>query len=519
MMLSRASLALLLTSIAASSCVQDGDEAASLGQGSLDRELCIEHVTIVSPERSAPLSDASVLIRDGRIVSITRCPASRSAELREVVDGRGLYLSPGLIDSHVHINDMPGLPPPLDSLQPEVAQALRDQEPRSYLYFGFTTLVDAIGSPERTWAWAQHDTHPDLYFCGATPISAGYPQTYQSAEDQIRQYPYLIVEGGEPPPAGIDPAEHTPEAVVARMKADEALCVKTFHERGFGEVDVMPAPRLDTIRALVAAAHAAGMPVLMHANGTNAQEFAVEAGVDIIAHGLWHWNGEPEATALTARTTAVLDGVLDAGAGWQPTMRVLYGQRDVFDPSLLADARMARVTPPTALDWYRSPQGQWYHDAAAPVLLPQAIVGLDDPSAEWDAIRSLADAPLLVSPIERNAASLRYMAEHGANLLFGSDTPGSASYANQPGLNGFREMELLVEAGMTPAQVFRAATLDNAEALGLGGEIGTVEPGRRANLLLTRSDPSETINAYDDIAIVIVGGRAIDREDLAADRP
>jgi imidazolonepropionase-like amidohydrolase len=96
------------------------------------------------------------------------------------------------------------------------------------------------------------------------------------------------------------------------------------------------------------------------------------------------------------------------------------------------------------------------------------------------------------------------MAAHHARFLFGTDTPGSPTYANQPGLNGWLEMHLLVQAGLTPAQVFRAATLTNAEALGLGREIGTVQPGRRANLLLMREDPTQTVQAYGEIVKVIL---------------
>jgi imidazolonepropionase-like amidohydrolase len=57
------------------------------------------------------------------------------------------------------------------------------------------------------------------------------------------------------------------------------------------------------------------------------------------------------------------------------------------------------------------------------------------------------------------------MAAHNARLLFGTDTPSAPLYTNPPGLNGWMEMHRLIEAGLTPAQVFRAATLTNAAAL------------------------------------------------------
>jgi len=78
-------------------------------------------------------------------------------------------------------------------------------------------------------------------------------------------------------------------------------------------------------------------------------------------------------------------------------------------------------------------------------------------------------------------------------------------------------MHRLIDAGLTPAQLFRAATLTNAEALGLSKDIGTVQVGKRANLLLLHQDPTQTIHAYDHIERVILHGRVLDPQALAAD--
>jgi imidazolonepropionase-like amidohydrolase len=326
----------------------------------------------------------------------------------------------------------------------------------------------------------------------------------------------MIVERGSESsaPAGIDPATHTPEAVVARMKADGAVCVKTFYERGFGDDQSIPAPRIDTERAVVQAAHAAKMPVFIHANGTEAQTFALDAGVDVIAHGLWHWNKEPKnATELTPDVTAILDRVVKTQVGWQPTMQVLYGERDLFDPAFLSNPKLLSVLPAGYIEWCRSPEGQWFHKILADASLPKALAESNDATAQWNTIRGF-----YAGPIGRNNNATNYLAKHGAKILFGTDTPSAPTYANPPGLNGFIEMHRLVDAGVTPAQIFRAATIANAEAIGLSGEIGTVEPGKRADLLLLRKDPTQSVDAYDEIVKVIVHGRVIDRADLAANR-
>ncbi len=481
------------------------------------QDVRIEHVTVVSPERSSPMPDATVYIRGDRIVSISNAASAATPAANakaDVIDGRGLFLSPGLIDTHVHTNDLPGMTAEQEKAHPEISSATRAQIPRSYLYFGFTTLLDLISTPDLAKAWNARELHPDFYFCGGAPIPDGYPMNWAPKPLRYAAFPYMIVERGDEAsaPAGIDPATHTPEAVVARMKADGAICVKTFYERGFGDDQNIPVPRLDTERAVVQAAHAAKMPVFIHANGTEAQTFAMDAGVDVIAHGLWHWNKEPkDATELMPGVTAILDRVLKTHTGWQPTMQVLYGERDLFDPAFLNDPNLLRVLPADYVAWCRSPEGQWFRDILMNAMLPKPLAESKDAAAQWQTVLGF-----YAGPIGRNKNATNYLATRAARILFGTDTPSAPTYVNPPGLNGFVEMHRLVNAGLTPAQIFRAATIVNAEAIGLDRQIGTVEPGKRANLLLLRKDPTQTVDAYDTIVNVIVRGRVIDRADLAA---
>jgi hypothetical protein len=199
--------------------------------------------------------------------------------------------------------------------------------------------------------------------------------------------------------------------------------------------------------------------------------------------------------------------------GWQPTMQVLYGLQDLFDPAYLSQAGIARVVPASAIEWYRSAQGQWFHDALAPAFLSKPLQESHDPQAQWNAARAF-----IAPPIVRNRNATHYLARHGARIVFATDTPSAPTYANQPGFNGWCEMQHMLDAGMTLLQIFRAATQTNAELLGLAREIGSIEPGKRANLLLLRADPTQTIQAYEEIVKVILRGRVLDREELAAGR-
>ncbi|HEX4599631.1 MAG TPA: amidohydrolase family protein [Burkholderiaceae bacterium] len=467
--------------------------------------LRIEHVTIVSAERDELWRDATVTIRGGRIASISssskfsRGSAAPSHEI--VIDGRDLYLAPGLIDSHVHLGQIPGMNAGQEAHHPDLAHAVREQIPSSFLLYGFTTLIDLVSTPEAMAPWKAHEVVPDTYFCGGAALLDGYPMSWAPKPERYQGWPYMLVEPGSEAPAGINATQHTPAAVVARMKADGAICTKAFYERGFGTVRNSPVPKLETIRQLVRSAHAAGLPVLLHANSSEAQAFGLEAGVDILAHGLWTWNEPEPGTELTPAVTKILDGVVAGNVGWQPTIQVLHGLRDLFNPEFLSNPRLTRILPSNLIEWYQSPEGQWFHDEL-----------LKDP--EIKGARSFdAQAALAINRVEHATG---YLAAHGANVLFGTDTPSAPTYANPPGLNAWFEMKNLIDAGLTPTQIFRAATLSNAQALHLDRDIGTVEVGKRANLLLLRQDPTKTIEAYADVVNVILGGRVLDPVQLAA---
>jgi len=119
------------------------------------------------------------------------------------------------------------------------------------------------------------------------------------------------------------------------------------------------------------------------------------------------------------------------------------------------------------------------------------------------------------SVIDQAQRVVTYLATADARILFGSDTPSGPTYANPPGLNAAQEIELLAEAGMTPSQIFRATTIENARAFNLD-DVATVEVGKRANLLLLQQNPLSSSEAWSSIETVVIGGTPIERGELSA---
>jgi imidazolonepropionase-like amidohydrolase len=446
----------------------------------------ISDITVISPERSAPLEHAYVRIANGRIAEVSR------QRLKGVltIDGRGKFLIPGLIDSHTHLGSVPGMQFAQRSAHPDLVAQANAQEPRSYLYFGFTTVLSLGDTAAPIRRWNALDVRPDAYFCGGTPVLNGYAFTSVAAS------PYFLFNPDQANtlPASIDKTEHTPEAVVERMAHDGAVCVKSYREAGFGpDAGRLPVPSVETIRAVVAAAHARHMPVFLHANSMVAQEFAVQAGVDVIAHGMW--NGQRStADKLDTGVEPILQAVLKRKMGYQPTAQVIRGLGAELNDAFLADPLLEHVYTPSLLAWYRSPEGGWFRR--------QELDGTSP--AGYDRLGGSADAVT------------RYLARNDVRLLFGTDTPAAPVYTNPPGLNGLYEMRRWIAAGVTTRQLFRAATTENARNMRLDRDIGTIEKGKRAHLLLLRANPLESVEAYNTIEAVFLGGRLIPRETLSA---
>src|SRR5262245_34899722 len=216
----------------------------------------IADVTLISPERAGPLEHAYVRIENGRIEEVSARPLQGSPQ----IDGRGRFLIPGLIDTHAHLVQVPGMSERDLAAHPDLVAKALAQEPRSYLYFGFTTVLSLGHAPQPIQRWNALELRPDAYFCGGTPIFGGY------SFGGVTRTPYFLFNADQAAslPASIDKAEHTPEAVVERMAKDGAICVKSYRETGFGRnAGKLPAPSVEMIRRVVAAAHARNMPVFL----------------------------------------------------------------------------------------------------------------------------------------------------------------------------------------------------------------------------------------------------------------
>jgi imidazolonepropionase-like amidohydrolase len=470
-------------------------------------DVWIRDVTVVSPERDAPLTHAHVVVRGGRIASVGVENPGSAASIT-VVDGGGKFLTPGLIDGHVHLAEVPGMSSADVASKPALVAAYFKQLPRSYLYFGFTTVVDLnVVDRARLEEIRKAALGPAVFDCGnALEIANGYLMSSQPPSERFELNPNFLYDPRQASsiPAKYSPEEHSPEAAAARVEQAGGRCVKASYEPGYGDLaGKLPVPTLEMMDEVREASHRHHLPLLLHANSYEAHKFAVDARADAVVHGMFSGEGvEGSTRELSQNVLAVLDDERESGMAYMPTSRVLSGLSDLYAPEFLDDARMGHAVPADLVAWYRTDEGRWF---AKQLAANRFFKG-----------RSSSQIRDMFGTVAERGRATSYIGGTGGRIVFGSDTPSAPTYANPPGYNGYLELRELEAIGLSPHQILMAATVAAARLFKLDADYGIVAPGQIASLLLLRDDPMMSTAAWDSIETVIVQGRVVPRATLSA---
>lgn len=472
-------------------------------------DLIIRNVTIISPELSEAQENQTVRIRNDRIVSVNSVQSAGLANTTEsaedvVLDGTGRYLIPGLMDSHLHSSVIPGLGfvgGKQTKAHPDMHRAYIEQFPKSLLYHGITQFVDpapVMAGLERVLSSA---LRPDVFHCGPVIVRGGYPMNELGPYAIAHQFPYLI-EPGDSFSSG--KTEQTPQSIVESMQARGNICIKLFFENGFGPRSDLPMPSQAAFKKLIDAARNAGLIVVGHANAFDMQQLAVDAGVDVLGHGVWNWGSYESASGVPEPIANHLDTVVDRKISYQPTLRVIDGVQALFEPNTLSDPQLEHVVAPTLLSWYNNPDAQWFKTML-----------LEDED-EFGGLPDQVIHRIMAEVANKGERALSYLVEKGHPVLLASDHPAHPGHANHPGYSSYLELTHLAKLGIPLDKILAGATLNNAQAFGLSDDYGTVEVGKMANLLLLTESPLDTVEAYNQIETIILHGQAVVRESLSA---
>ena len=425
--------------------------------------ILINDVTILDVATGTLVPHRNVLVAGDRIKAIesTPIPASGAA----LVDGQGATLVPGLVDMHGHTGG---------NSDPVWAGTFPDPELnlRAFLYCGVTTVLDPADMDDAAFERRERLRRGELlgpHTYAAGPIltaKGGHPVGVieQIAPWWLRWYlvPHYARQ--------VETPEEARQAAVelAELGADVMKLA----------VDRVPAdaPRIrnDVLAAAVDEARKRGMRAVAHIGTTEDAIDAARAGVAMWMHGVYKERVPDEAIDVLAgfripmvATIAVFESYALLGQG----------------PRVATTLERETVAPEVLAGFDTIPEG------VAPTLRP-FVESLRPVRQAWrDNVRRLRAA--------------------GVTILAGSD-PQSGVF---PGAALHRELRHLTEAGLTPAEAIRAATLDAARFLANGQEpdFGIVAVGKRADLLLVDGDPTRDLAALSRIKLLIQDGVAIER--------
>lgn len=439
--------------------------------------IALRGATLIDGTGAPPQAATTILIRDGEITAVTPDDEAEVPAGARVIDVSGQYVIPGLADMHVHFAS--GGRVARDPQTP-------DRVLRQLLSYGVTTVLnvgatgggagDIVRLREKQASGTL--TAPHLYATGHLMTVPGSHPT-----STIMRLP----DGADPETyawsrRGVAVVE-TPDDVrdVVRSHAEQGMDgIKIVVESGplgFGDDHPQMSPAL--IQAAVDEAAEFDLPVFAHVSSTDELEDAVEAGVRGLAHavvhlplpGPEHWTAMREKNVFYVPTLAIYGAILSARWREESALRQPFLEAGIPEKTI------------------RSMVG-WRHPAWE---TPQS-----ERSRAWKAVlQSLDEAH-----------------EAGVALAFGTDTGNPFVF---PGYSAHVELELMVQAGLTPMEALIAATRRPAEMLGKADIFGTIEPGKRADLLVLDADPLEDIRNTRTLELVIRGGEVIDRSSLLPD--
>jgi imidazolonepropionase-like amidohydrolase len=430
--------------------------------------------TLIDGTGAEPVAEAVVVMREGKIDCAgpaDQCPVPTGVEM---VDLRGYWITPGIVDAHVHFSQTAwadGRPDSLDVRDRypyEAVQAGLRADPqryyRSYLCSGVTAVFDVGGYP---WTWDLPEQAENNSEAPHLSVSGPLLSTLDFWLNLPGEAQFIYLADEEAARQG-----------VGYLAAQGADAVKVW----FIAVDIDQREQMDA--AVMAAGEEArrlGLPLIVHATGQREAKVALKAGAHLLVHSVWDEPVDKELIDLALANDTV----------YCPTLTVGSGYVRMFEAAVTG-------APPVVDD----PHGCVDKETLAKV-------------AETAELGSIAEAEGMTATsvtagATRTAQRDRIAAQNLDRLHEAGTDAGSPLTLHGPSI--YAEMEAMQAAGLTPAEVLVTATQGGATAMGRLDDLGTIEAGKIADLVILTADPTADIANMRQLRYVVRAGvlRSVD---------
>jgi imidazolonepropionase-like amidohydrolase len=426
--------------------------------------------TLIDGRGGAPVRNANVIVRNG----VIDCAGAdcQVPEGVDVVDLKGMWITPGLVDAHVHFSQTgwaDGRPDSLDvrAAHPyeQVVAKLKASPERfghSYLCSGVTAVFDVGGYPwtlQLDERFANDNRVPHVAAAG--PLLSTYNHWLNVPAE--RQFVHLTDEA-----SGRDGVRY--------LAAQGAKAIKVWY--------------LDNnLAGLNAAGDEAAklkLPLIVHATELERAKAALRAGAKLLVHSVWDMPIDDELINLAKEKGTIVSPTLTVAGGYVRMYESVVSRRPpvIDDPHGCVDAETrAKIASTATLE-----PGE---------LTAEQVQRRATRTAERERIA---------------AANLKRLVAAGIPIATGTDA-GNPLTLHGPSI--YAEMEAMQAAGMTPMQVIASSTLVAARAAGLDAVTGTLEKGKSADLIVLSADPSADVANFRKLRQVMRGGVLRSLEDVA----
>jgi imidazolonepropionase-like amidohydrolase len=433
--------------------------------------VALTHIRVIDGTGAAALDDRTIVIADGKIQSIAPSTNAKVPTGAQILDLKGYTVLPGLVGMHDHMFFPMGGNPPMYS-------NMGSSFPRLYLALGVTTI--------RTTGSVVPYTDLEI----KKLIDAGRmigPKMHITA-------PYLEGQGA-----------FTPVMHQLTGPDDARRMVNFWAEQGATSFKAYMNITRDELRAAVEEAHKRGLKVTGHLCSIGYRE-AAEIGIDNLEHGLFAdsefvADKQPDKCPGAAVGASLRSLDLKSPAA-QDTIRALVAKGVAITSTL------------PVFEAGSAPLAQSGIGASSALLNPRmlSVMSTDARVRYLTARARVSSASDYLTLFRKGMEFERAFVAAGGLLMAGLDPTGNGGIV--AGFGDLREVELLVEAGFTPIEAIKIATLNGAKFLGEAARIGSIAAGKQADLMIVKGNPAANISDIEKVEIVFKDGVGYDSEKL-----